>query len=157
MSSDIKRIFIEVDQVNDRNRWELDSAVENCQYLSAFGGEDFFWKVIDDARCEENLFQYIVEANQIYMSTAIMPLVTYTQIGSPELWNDMMRAAIKHDLRGKEIYNERVFKNIIWENLDKKLVDKAFKYNYLYVMNDECNGWEQVDIDKLLREQFKKR
>ncbi len=152
----MKRLFIEVHKTNEHNKWELDDSVDTCQELSGIKGNDFFWKIIDNARFEPNLFEYIKEADEIYMSTAIIPLVHGTDIGSPELWNSMMQAAIKHNITGKKIFNQREYGHIQWDNLDKKLLDGAFKKNYLYVMDTECEKWEQVDVDTLLREKFKK-
>lgn len=150
-STGIKRLFIEVAPANDYNKWELDSSLDGCQDLSGIDDENFWWKVVSEARFEPNLFQYILEADEIYMSTAIMPLVAYTSIGSPDLWNTMMKLSVEHNVTGKKIFNQRVYKDIEWGNLDKKLLDAAFKTNFLYVASDDYDKWAQVDIDKVLK------
>lgn len=151
-STGIRRLFIEVAPSNDYNKWELESSLDGCQDLSGIDGDNFWWKVVSEARFEPNLFQYIMEADEIYMSTAIMPLVYGTSIGSPELWNKMMKLAVEHNVTGKQIFNQRIYKDIEWGNLDKKLLDAAFKKNFLYVASDDSDKWEQVDIDKLLKQ-----
>lgn len=151
----MKRLFIEVSKTNDYNRWELESSLDACQDLSKNESSDFWWKVVDNARFEENLFQYISEADEIFMSTSIMPLVFGTDIGSPELWDAMLRLAIKNKITNKKVHIDRTLESIHWSNLNKKLLDKAFTKNYLYVASDDNEQWEQVDIDSLLREKFK--
>lgn len=153
----MKRLFIEIDKINKHNEWELESSLDTAQELVDYNGkEPFFWKVVDNARWEPNLFEYIKEADEIHMSTSIVPLVTYTSIGSPALWNSMMQLAIEQKLKNKSVFIQRKFSDIEWGNLDQKLLNNAFKYNFLFTVNDDYLGWEQVDIDRLLRS-LKKR
>lgn len=145
------RIFIEVDRLNEYSKWEIDAGIDACAQLWDTETKGFFDNIIYDARFYENLFEEIQKADEIYMNTAIQPLIGGTHMGSPELWNGMMELAIEHQLTGKKVYNARTYKDIEWRNLDKKLLDQAFKKNFLYVAAEDYSKWEQVDIDKLLR------
>jgi hypothetical protein len=127
----IKRLFIEIDSRNSHNDWKIESSLDGIQETSKNESKDFWWKIVDNARREENLFNFIKEADEIYMDTAIVPLVFGTSIGSPELWNNMMCLATEHKLSEKQIFIHRLYKDIQWSNLDKKLLKKAFKKNFL--------------------------
>ena len=149
----MKRIFIEIDRDNEYNRSMLDATLDGC-LESTLGFEtdvkvsEFFDRIICDARNEENLFQYIMKADEIYMSTSIVPLVFGTLVGSPHLWNTMMLKAVEHNLSGKKIFNLNSFKSIHWEYLDKTLFKKAFSNNQLFILDNDSN-WIEVKFDEI--------
>lgn len=148
----IKRLFIEVDIANQYNKWQIDSGIDACLDMSDFEGKqkDFFWKIICNARFEKKLFDYIKEADEVYMHTSIMPIIGGTDIGSPELWNGMMKKAIAIGLSGKKIYNANDYKNIYWSNVDMALLKKAFSKNELYCADGL--KWKRINIPQLLKD-----
>lgn len=148
----IKRIFIEVDINNKFNSWEIESGIDGCMDLSNFEGkkEEFFWKIICDARFEKKLFDYIKEADEVYMHTSIIPIVGGTELGSPELWNGMMKKAIEAGLEGKKIFNANDYKNIYWSNVSKDLLKNAFSKNELFVADGL--KWKKINIPTLLKD-----
>lgn len=144
-----KRLFIEIAPGNEYNKWELDSSMGHCQDLSGIDDKKFWWKVVTEARFEPNLFKYIQQADEIYMNTSIMPLVTGTSVGSPEMWDKMMKLAVEHNLKGKKVFIQRPEKDVEWGNLNKKLLKEAFTNNSLYTASDDYEKWNQVNINKL--------
>lgn len=150
-----KRLFIEVHQINEHTKDDLESDLDSCQYISNNNEKKFFWKVVDNARFEPKLFDYIQEAEEIYMSTSIVPLVSHTRIGSPEVWDKMMKLAVAENVTGKKVFISRCKEDIEWGNLDKKLLRKAFKKNQLYTAErnqEHGRYWQQVDMKVLLKE-----
>ena len=149
----MNRIFIEIDPDNEYNKSQLKSSMRGCLFLHDIDsdGERFFDRVICEARFEPNLFEYIRLADEIYMDSSLMPLVTYTRIGAPELWDTMMAKAAEAGLEKKSVYIKRELKDIDFENIDAELLDRVFRKNFLYVANYDTYRWEQVDIDSLLK------
>jgi hypothetical protein len=147
-----KRLFIEVHQVNEHTKDKLESDMDSCKYISKSNEEKFFWKVVDNARFEPKLFDYIQESEEIYMSTSIVPLVSHTSIGSPEVWDKMMKLAVAQNVTGKKVFISRYYDDIEWCNLDKKTLRQSFKKNSLYVRDKEYRSWKQVDMKVLLKE-----
>lgn len=156
MSEDkkLKRLFIEVDIANKYNQWQIDSGIDACMNLSDFEGKtkDFFWKIICNARFEAKLFDYIKEADEIYMHTSIIPIVGGTELGSPELWNGMMKKAMSVGLVGKKIFNANDYKSIYWSNLDRQLLKNAFAKNELFVADGL--KWKKINISQLLKDKY---
>lgn len=155
-----KRLFVEIDKTNEHNEWELSCHKNSCRRICDRSmpdtekqkDEKFWWKTVDNARFQPKLFEYIQKADEIYMSTSIMPLVGGTSIGSPETWHAMLQAAAKTGLSGKKVFISRPHDDIYWENLDHKLVSTVFKNNELYTISPDDRTWVKEDIKKLVKE-----
>lgn len=152
------RLFIEDESLKNQN------IADKAEALSIFAASvahvkpeehmKFFDIILDQALDHgAETWEAIQKADEIYMSTALIPLV-YGDYGSPGLFNNMMHKAIESGLSGKKVLIFRQYHGIQWCNLRKELVDDAFKKNFLYVLAADEKGWEQVDIDNLLRTEY---
>jgi hypothetical protein len=154
------RIFIEVDIMNDYNKDSIESGIDACLDLShadnKMKASQFFDQIICDARFHPNLFEAIKGADEVYMHTSIWPIVGGTNLGSPELWNGMMKMAVEQCIAGKKIFNAHPLKGIEWRNLNLKLFREAFKANRLFVAADDYSGWKKVSVPTIIKETKKK-
>lgn len=66
------------------------------------------------------------------------------------VFNTLMYKADELGIKGKTVRIMNPSAEIHWDGLRATLVDRAFKDNYLYTF--EADGWQQVDIDTMLRE-----
>ena len=141
----MKTLFIETDSSVD---------TDHLKTLSRLFEQDYtkFDEVITNAsRRGEELIEAIKRADAIFVDSALV----YNPMGDgAALFNAMMYNAIKLGIEGKHIHFFRSYDDVRWHDLRKHLVDKAFKKNFLYVEVYDNNkySWEQVDIDKLLKE-----
>ncbi len=118
-------------------------------------GEDekVFDIVIDDASNKtEEVLKAILACDEIYTKTS------FSRGGdgdkdSPDLFDELMEVVISKNITNKTLYILNEYDRIMWDELDSKLLDKAFKKNYIYTLNYDT-GFEQVDIDNLLRTKF---
>lgn len=159
----INRLFIEADSMETENNKDMAGTL--AHFAAAVAkvdvGQDamkFFDVVIDDALDRgPEAWKAIMGADEIYMSTAIVPKIGSGGggYGSPALFNNMMYKAAEAGLENKKVFIYREYGAVRWENLRKELVDRAFKKNFLYVQSADGMSWEQVDVDTLLREVFK--
>lgn len=98
----------------------------------------------------DNAWEAVKRADEIYANSGLVPLCGYgTYTGSVVVFDVMMQKAIDEGIEGKSVYFLREIDDIDWEAIDLKLLDVAFRKNYLYTIKDL--KFEQVDIDALLR------
>lgn len=115
--------------------------------------EKVFDIVIDDASNKTtDLLKAIQECDEIYTRTSFCRGGEGT-IDSADLFDKLMESVISKNITNKTLYILNEYDRIMWNELDHKLLDKAFKKNYIYTLNYET-GFEQVDIDELLRTKF---
>lgn len=151
----MKRIFIESDILKESEVQSVLRSVDDSgmMLVSHRNAKKFFDKIIGRAMFDfDGTWKHVKEADEIYISSAIIPIDGCYR-GSPELFNGFMKLSIKENITGKKVYINRMRDSIHWRNLEKKLVNKCFKKNYLYALNGD-HEFEQVDIDKLLKENF---
>jgi len=140
----MKTLFIETAEEFEKDWLETMSRAFNKNY-----NEDGFDIVIKSALSCTNLLELISKHDEIYISTAF--ITNYIE-HSIMLFNSMMYKVAENDIRGKSLFIFRTFNAICWDNLKLSLLDKAFKHNFLYVIEENTktyNTWVQVDIDKL--------
>lgn len=152
-----RRIYLESDILHAS---ELRSAQSEVACLCEEKGEKFvrrvFSEVLDRAWHDlENTWRAVKAADEIYSDSSLMPLIGNSYMGAPVIFNGMCERAIKEKVTGKSVYILRSLKDIYWDMIEVKLLDKAFKKNYLYMYNEK-REIEQVDIDKLLKDLKKK-
>lgn len=111
-----------------------------------------FNQVVSNAWHEADIaWEAVKSADEIYANSSLVPLSGFNSYtGSPVVFDVMMEKAITEDVRGKSVFFMRPFKNIYWEQIDVELLDKAFKHNFIYTLEDR--DFVQVDIDKVIRE-----
>jgi len=154
----MKRIFIEVD--DEKESADIIGTVANFTAASAgiaipADSLSFFDQIIYDAGGNAmDAWEAIKSADEIYMSTYISPRWAGSDFGAPMLFNIMMYKAIEENITGKSIYIFNEYRSIHWDNIKGDYVDKAFRKNFLYTLDKDRNNWEQVDIDKLIKEEY---
>lgn len=158
----MKRIFIESDIVDDAQLRRLERNVYN--YWNNKGvvlPDDIFDEVIDRAWHDpERAWNAIKEADEIYAVSSLTPLLGYgTYTGAPVVFNTMMQKIIDTELTGKSLILQTSLDDIDWDDIDPELLDKAFKKNFMYVLewNDAKKEYElnQIDINNIIRTKFK--
>jgi len=143
----MKTLFIETAEKFEKDWLETMSRAFNKNY-----NEDGFDTVVKKAASCPNLLELVSIHDEVYISSAFV--INYIE-PSIMLFNSMMYKVAESDIRRKSLFIFRTFDAIHWDNLKMSLVDKAFKYNFLYVIKENegtYNTWEQVDIDALIRE-----
>lgn len=149
----MKKLFIENDSRFDESRMGTLSKLFDKNYLKSS-----FDIVITDASFNgPEVLKAILQCDEIYMDTALV----YNPFGdATTLFNNMMYYAIKENITGKSVYIFRQLDEVQWDGLKADFMDKAFKQNYLYVIAKpnkdtfDTFTWEQVDIDKLIKDQL---
>lgn len=146
----MRRIFIDSDNID---KFEYRAAQRTVYGLVDGLPEEVFDEVVDFAWHEpEKAWDAVKRADEIYAQSSLIPLCGYgSYTGSVVVMDVMMAKAIAEDIRGKSIFFLRQYKDIEWEGIDLTLVDKAFKHNFLYTL-ENYDRFEQVDIDKLIRD-----
>ncbi|OQA45813.1 MAG: hypothetical protein BWY47_01923 [Bacteroidetes bacterium ADurb.Bin302] len=150
MEPKIKRLFIEIDKDNPD---KITTIIRSVYFRSGLSKTDIdesqvFDKIISDAGGQTTeTFQAVMEHDEIYTSTALIP--SYTNVSSADLFNILMFQANKHGVKGKRLYILREFYRVQWSNLRYKLAKECFTNNQLFVEADG-DGWEEVSLEKLL-------
>lgn len=146
-----RRIFIESDVIKEEKiitakRWVHSMLRERGIQISR---EDVFQEVIGFAWHDlDKTWKSVLKADEIYASTALMPLISHSYSGAPVIFNGMMERAIKEGVTGKSVYIMRELKEVYWDMIDKKLIPKAFASNKLF-MYDENNDMKQITMAEL--------
>lgn len=140
-----KKLFIDLDDYDE-------SRMQTLAY--AFGNKSGKWDfdtIIEYAQGKQT-WEAVKTHDEIYADTALIN--SYFNMGSSNLFNLLMHKAIEENVYGKSIFLFSGLDELQWHTLNKKMVDKAFRKNFLYVekRNDSWSTWEQVDIDNLLKE-----
>lgn len=153
----MKRLFIESDVLDVSELRSSQASVAlllDSKHLS-FPEEKVFDEVVDFAwHKPEVAWEAVKRSDEIYASSSLVPLAGYnTYTGAPVVLNVMMKKAIDENITGKSLIFIRSFDDIEWDQIDMKLLDKAFRKNFMYTLEYE-NGYvqKQVDIDKLIRD-----
>lgn len=146
----IKRIFIDSDSIDDS---ELRTAQRTLYRIKENVSEDVFDELVDFAwHHADEAWEAVKSADEIYANSSLIPLAGYgNYTGSVVVMDVMMEKALKEDIKGKSIYFMRPYEDIEWDGIDLELFDKAFRYNFIYTLEDH-DHFEQVDIDRVLRE-----
>ena len=146
-----KRIFIESDILHD---YELCSAQRNVRDMLEAKGEEYSEKIFDEAldfawHDLEKTWEAVKNADEIYATSSLMPLVGNSYMGAPVIFNGMCERAIKEGVKGKSVYILNQLKNIHWDMIDLKIMKKAFKENTLYMYDDEYENIIKVNVSKI--------
>jgi len=147
----MKRIFVEIDDI-DGDEIETWSRLAS---LIATGktSDNFFDEIMGDVFSKaEEVWEAVKTADEIYAATALIP--HFGGYGGGTVFNNLMWKAMEENTEGKSVYLFRRYNEVRWDELDAKLVDKVFRKNFLYVHDENMDKWEQVDIDKLLKEEL---
>lgn len=142
----MKRLLIENDSKIDLSR--IKHYIKDMGYNS----DTFFNETIIEATMNGlETWAAIKRADEIYAESS---LIDFMGISGGTLFNGMMYRAIEENVTDKKMFFFSNYEDIWWDNLNADLVDKAFRKNYLYVMSKNWPGWEQVDIDKLIKDKL---
>lgn len=152
----MKRLFIESDVLQED---ELSSS--QCSvalYLESqnipYNEKDVFDEVVEYAWHEaDKAWDAVKRADEIYASSGLVPLCGYgSYTGAPVVMDVMMKKAIEEKITGKSLIFLRDYKDVDWEQIDIKLMPKAFANNKLFTMEYD-NGYKlkPVDIEKLVK------
>jgi hypothetical protein len=150
----IKRLFIETDILK---KSELGTAQNDVEMVLVKKGlpfhEDIFDEVKDFAwQQADAAWEAVKRADEIYGDSSLVPLCGYgTYTGAPVIMNVMMQKAIDEDIRGKSLIFLREFANIHWDQIDRKLLKKAFKYNKLFTYDWGADDFTPVNINELYK------
>jgi hypothetical protein len=151
----MKRLFLEIDEIDNGHLETLASLGSHmCGYEDT--QKPFFHTTIGEAAFHvKETWQAVKDHSHIFVSTSLIPRYGYgSSFGSGMLMNNLMYKAIEEGVEGKSLYFFNEYDNIRWDELEKDLVDKCFRKNFLYVRDENFEKWEQVDIDKLIKEKL---
>lgn len=148
--SQLMRLYIEADQKLDED--EIETVTGFCTHAAglpmSFNPEHFFHQIIINAVHEgDSVWEAVKAADEIYVSTALIPLVYGGNFGSPSLFNSMMYKVIEENVRGKKLFMCGADRRIWWSNIKQDWFKKAFRHNALYLQTDE--GWQRADINQI--------
>jgi hypothetical protein len=148
-----KKLFLEIDKAEDGWLDTLSYLAKHMFKLSDTEGS-FFDTVIEEAAFHsKEVWKAVKEHDQIFASTSLIPRYGYGgSFGSGTLMNNLMYKAIEENVEGKELYIFNTYEHIWWSELDRDLVDKCFRKNFLYTHDEDHDNWIQVDVDKLLKD-----
>lgn len=104
---------------------------------------DFAWHDL------EKTWAAVKNADEIYATSSLMPLVGNSYMGAPVIFNGMCERAIKENITGKSVYILNQLKNIYWDMIDMDVMKEAFKENDLYMYDDEYENLIKVDVNIL--------
>lgn len=150
MEREIKRLFIEIDSLKE-GKLKTDSSLASDMHGFEMT-QDFFDTIIDNAhKNKDKILEALKIHDEIYASTALIPRGSET---SGDLFNGLMSYAISKGIEGKSVFLLRRFNDIFWGELEKDLVDKCFRKNFLYFHGEDYEAWYQVDIDRLIKEKL---
>jgi hypothetical protein len=150
-----KRLLIEDDsEISEDTLVGL--ANEACKLHGIIESGDlrrFFHEVKTDAMFGiAEVYEAVKNADEIYADTALLP-----NFGTSEgaiVFDNMMYRVAEDKVINKSLYIFRKYDAVDWGSLNGRLINKAFTKNYMYVISDDESSWEQVDIDKLIRDKF---
>lgn len=92
----------------------------------------FFSKVFDHAWHHlDEVWEAIKNAEEIYATSSLMPLVGGSYMGAPVIFNGMCERAVKENITGKSVIIFNTLENIEWYMIDVKIMKQAFKANNL--------------------------
>lgn len=148
-----RRIYIESDilhasEFRDAQRDVADLCDQkNEKYIKRVFSEvlDFAWHDL------EKTWLAVKNADEIYATSSLMPLVGGSYMGAPVIFNGMCDRALKENITGKAVYILNSFKNINWYLIDIPLMKKAFTQNSLFMYNDEYD-MVRVDLEKIKKD-----
>ncbi len=152
IKTDIKRrIFIESDILHSD---EVQDAQREVYSLAKSKGlkcvDRVFSQVLDFAWHDlEKTWTAVKNADEIYATSSLMPLVGNSYMGAPVIFNGMCERAIKENITGKSVYILNQLKNIYWDMIDLELMKKAFKKNDLYMYDDDFENLIKVNVSKI--------
>lgn len=154
----MKRLFVEIDKCKDGEleTWAMMAALMHQLPDTPMYIDNFFMTVIENAGHKAaEVWEAIKAHDEIYASTALVPRASYGgKSGNARLFDSLMKMVIDEKVTGKKVFLLREYKEIWWwGELELRLVDLAFRKNYLYVTDEHDETWVQVDTDRLIREQ----
>lgn len=116
--------------------------LKNIPYTKRVFSEilDFAWHDL------EKTWEAVKNADEIYSNSSLIPLSGGSYIGAPVIFNGMCERAIKEGVTGKDVYILNNLDNIHWDMIDIPVMKTAFKYNNLFMYNDD---YEMVKVDVL--------
>lgn len=148
----MKRLFIESDTLDQA---ELNTAKRRVYMIldkNKIHCSDEVFDEIKDFAWHEGVeaWEAVKRCDEIYAMSGLIPLLGYgSYTGAPVVMDRMMQAAVAENITGKSVIFLRKFADIDWNNIDLTLLDKAFRKNFLFTLEEK--EFVQVDIDKILR------
>lgn len=151
MGRDIKRrIYIESDILQANEFRHAQSEV--FDFVKAKGlicVDRVFSQVLDHAWHDlEKTWKAVKNADEIYATSSLMPLVGGSYMGAPVIFNGMCERAIKENITGKVVVILNGLDNINWYMIKIKLMKEAFKKNHLFMRNDNYD-LVKINVSKI--------
>lgn len=151
---DKKRLFIELEELDHDRMGTL------IKYLTRKGITKFDTVYDEVANYDIDQMKEVVEAikshDEIYADTALIDNWLSPVRAGMFFSNMIYQCVVKDGAEGKSVFIFRIYSGIIWNSISKHMLTEGFKKNYLYCLadGDDLAEFEQVDIDKLLKENF---
>lgn len=146
----MKRLFIESDVLHED---ELSSAQCSVALYLESQKIPYNEKYVFDETCDfawheaDKAWEAVKRADEIYASSGLVPLCGYgSYTGAPVVMDVMMKKAIEEKITGKSLIFLRSFEDIDWQQIDMKILPKAFKHNKLFTLEYQ-DGYQLIPVD----------
>lgn len=139
----MKRLFIESDVLQSD---ELSTCQRTVYYILKDNGIEFSKDVFDEVKDfawheGKEAWEAVKRCDEIYAYSGLVPLCGYgSYTGAPVVMDRMMKLAIDENITGKSLIFLRKFDKINWDEIDIKLLKKAFKKNKLFTLENDKTG-----------------
>lgn len=98
-------------------------------------------------------WEAILAHDEIYASSSLYGLSgARVYVGAPPLFDGMMKLAVEKGVKGKSLFFLTHVDDILWDNIDFKLLKKAFaKNNKLFCTDEETGLFVQVNPADIIK------
>lgn len=138
-----KRLFIESDVLH---QYEVDSCANCVEFILQDMGIPFIPAIFDKAigyawHDMDTTWEEILLHDEVFASSSLFGLSgARTYIGSPPLFDGMMKRALDNKVKGKSLYFLTHSDDILWDNINLKMLVKVFATKNKLYCTDKKNG-----------------